>query len=151
MTTTIIEYRPPRIAISLILAATVINLYEPINTREIYASAWVAILLMLGGFTVMMVAWWQFKQRAVAICPTESTASLITDGIYRCTRNPMYLGLTSMLAGLAVYIGTLPFYMAAAVFLAIIHLKFCPYEESKLRREFGSEYAQYASKVRRWI
>lgn len=99
----------------------------------------------------MMLAWWQFKERKVAICPTASTDHLITDGIYRITRNPMYLGIVTMLGGVAVFFGTLPFYAVTIVFFVAMDRGFCPYEEDKLVVVFGDDYVSYNSKVRRWL
>jgi protein-S-isoprenylcysteine O-methyltransferase Ste14 len=67
------------------------------------------------------------------------------------TRNPMYLGMTMMLAGLAVWFGTLPLYCAAAIFFVIVDRAFCPYEEAKSATEFGREYLDYVKRVRRWL
>ena len=99
----------------------------------------------------MIIAWWQFKERSVAICPTATTDRLVTDGIYRFTRNPMYLGIALMLGGTAAWFGTLPFYAAALGFLVIMDRWFRRYEEDKLFAAFGREYAEYKSKVRPWI
>jgi protein-S-isoprenylcysteine O-methyltransferase Ste14 len=99
----------------------------------------------------MMMAWWQFKERKVAICPTASTSHLITDGIYRFTRNPMYLGMVTMLGGVAVFFGTLPFYVVTIVYFVLMDRLFCLYEEKKLVATFGRDYASYRSKVRRWL
>ena len=99
----------------------------------------------------MIQAWWQFRQTDVAICPTEKTTELITDGIYRFTRNPMYLGMVMMLTGVAMFVGTLPFYVAAVALFAILNFVFCPYEEEKLSRTFGSRFEQYRGRARRWL
>ena len=99
----------------------------------------------------MMLAWWQFKERKVAICPTADTDYLITDGIYRLTRNPMYLGMVTMLGGVAVFFGILPFYALTIVYFILIDRWFCPYEEEKLLVTFGRDYDSYRSKVRRWV
>jgi protein-S-isoprenylcysteine O-methyltransferase Ste14 len=133
------------------LAATITHLLTPGQTITIFVSEILSVLLMLSGFAIMITAWWHFKTQSIAICPTEPTASLITSGIYRLTRNPMYLGLAIMLVGIALWMGTLPYYAAAAGFFLIIHSNFCPYEEAKLQRTFGNEYDQYKSRVRQWI
>jgi protein-S-isoprenylcysteine O-methyltransferase Ste14 len=151
MTTKLIEYRPPRIAMALLTIATVFHLLFPVQSSYQYSSIYLSVALVLAGFTVMMVAWWQFKERKVAICPTADTDYLITDGIYRLTRNPMYLGMVTMLAGAAVFIGSLPFYAVTIVYFILIDRWFCPYEEEKLLATFGRDYDSYRSKVRRWV
>jgi protein-S-isoprenylcysteine O-methyltransferase Ste14 len=151
MTTSIIEYRPPRIALALLIIATVLHVLLPAQSSYQYSSIYLSGALVLLGFAVMMLAWLQFKERKVAICPTANTDSLITDGIYRLTRNPMYLGMVTMLGGVAVFFGTLPFYVVTIVYFVLIDRWFCMYEEEKLVATFGREYAAYKSKVRRWL
>ena len=121
--------------------------------RSLYliSSIRVAAVLGITGFGVMMWAWWQFQKHEVAICPTDATHYLITDGVYRFTRNPMYLGMIMMLCGIAAYVGTLPFNVAALTYFIIIDRVFCPYEEEKLMAAFGRDYETYRSQVRRWI
>jgi protein-S-isoprenylcysteine O-methyltransferase Ste14 len=151
MKTRILTFKPPRIAMLLTVVAAIAQWLTPFRAAESYSSPMVAASLGLVGFVAMMWAWWQFQQRQVAICPTEKTARLITDGIYRVTRNPMYLGMSTMLVGLAVWFGTLPFYCAAAIYFVIIDQVFCRYEEAKLEAVFGEDYTQYRNRVRRWI
>jgi protein-S-isoprenylcysteine O-methyltransferase Ste14 len=151
MTTKLIEYKPPRIAMALLTIATVFHALLPVQSSYLYSSIFLSVVLVSAGFTVMMLAWWQFKQRKVAICPTADTDYLITDGIYRLTRNPMYLGMVAMLGGVAVFFGTLPFYAVTIVYFILIDRLFCPYEEEKLLVTFGRDYDAYRSKVRRWV
>jgi protein-S-isoprenylcysteine O-methyltransferase Ste14 len=151
MTTKLIEYRPPRIALALLTIATAFHLLFPAQSSYQYSSIYWSVALVSTGFTVMMLAWWQFKERKVAICPTADTDYLITDGIYRLTRNPMYLGMVAMLGGVAVFFGTLPFYAVTIVYFVLIDRWFCPYEEEKLLVTFGRDYDAYRLKVRRWV
>jgi len=151
MTIRVIEYRPPRIAMALLTIATVLHVLLPAQSSYRYSSIYLSGALVSAGFTVMMLAWWQFKERKVAICPTASTSYLITDGIYRLTRNPMYLGMVTMLGGVAVFFGTLPFYVVTIVYFVLMDRLFCLYEEKKLVATFGRDYASYRSKVRRWL
>ena len=151
MSTKLIEYKPPRIAMALLIFATVFHASFPAQSSYLYSSAFLSVALVSAGFAVMMLAWWQFKERKVAICPTADTDYLITDGIYRLTRNPMYLGMVTMLGGVAVFIGALPFYAVTIVYFILIDRWFCPYEEEKLLATFEHDYDAYQSKVRRWV
>lgn len=84
-------------------------------------------------------------------CPTATNDRLVTTGIYRYTRNPMYLGIIGLLLAIAIHVGTLPFYLAAAVYFIVINHVFCPYEEAKLAATFGDHYNAYRNRVRRWL
>jgi protein-S-isoprenylcysteine O-methyltransferase Ste14 len=146
-----LAYKPPRIAMLLVAMAALIHWSLPLVALGPESMKTWGLVTGTAGFSLMMQAWWQFKTNDVAICPTANTSELITDGIYRFTRNPMYLGMVIMLAGIAMYAGTIPFYLAALGFIAILNYAFCPYEERKLSLTFGTHYADYSKTVRRWI
>jgi len=137
----------------LLAVAAAVHWALPAPWREfrLFASDIVAASLASAGFSVMLIAWWQFRQRRVAICPTAPTTSLITDGMYRYSRNPMYLGMLLMLGGAAAFFGTLPFHVAWLAFFLIIDRVFCGYEERKLAAAFGAEFDAYRAKVKRWV
>jgi protein-S-isoprenylcysteine O-methyltransferase Ste14 len=135
----------------LLATAAALHLLPPVRTFELFSSVATSMVLASAGFAIMMFAWWQFRDREVAICPTAATDRLICDGVYRFTRNPMYLGIVFMLTGVATFYGTLPFYTAALVFFIVMDRFFCRYEEEKLLRTFGQAYAAYRSNVRRWL
>ena len=147
----IIEMRPPRIAMALTLIATA--LHWSLGIWENVRMSWLqgSVILVLAGFSLMMWSWGLFRKRNIAICPTAKTMSLITTGPYRFSRNPMYLGMILILAGLALCVGAPPFYLSAMVYFMIINFVFCPFEENKLLNSLGDEYVQYMSRVRRWI
>lgn len=146
-----LEYRPPHIAIALLVVAAVINYGLPI--------AWPALpsLLIPGGalfalgFGIMMRAWWLFQRHQTAICPTAATSTIITGDIYAFTRNPMYLGMVLILMGIALGVGSWPFYGVAPIYALILNHVFCHYEERKLSAQFGNQYSMYAASVRRWL
>lgn len=146
----ITKFRPPRIAMVFVLVAIGFHWMLP-EWGRFHTHPWFGISLGIIGFAVMMWGWRLFKKHDVAICPSSVTASLITHSIYQVSRNPMYLGLTLMLLGLALYMGTLPFYFAAIAYFAVINWGFCPYEEEKLASTFGQEYLNYKGRVRRWL
>jgi len=81
----------------------------------------------------------------------ERASVLVTGGVYRLTRNPMYLGLCFLLAAWAVYLSALLPFLGPFIFaLYITRFQIRP-EERALSRLFGQEYADYMSRVRRWL
>ena len=72
-------------------------------------------------------------------------------GPFRFTRNPMYLGITIMLLGIAVAVGSPAMLIAPMGFFAIMSLVFIPYEEGRLREFFPKDYLDYTQRVRRWL
>ncbi|HTP67142.1 MAG TPA: isoprenylcysteine carboxylmethyltransferase family protein [Geobacteraceae bacterium] len=147
----LINFRPPRIGMLFALLATVLHLLFPTPEECSFSSPVIGVTLGAAGFTAMMWSWVLFRKGDVAICPTARTTRLITGGVYRISRNPMYLGMASMLSGLAFYIGTPPFYLAAIGYFIVLNYVFCPYEEAKLLAAFKEEYANYRARVRRWL
>jgi protein-S-isoprenylcysteine O-methyltransferase Ste14 len=133
-----IEFRPPRIAMSLLAVATAFHVLLPVSWPFNYSASYLSGVMVSAGFTIMMLAWWQFRVRKVAICPTVNTDHLITDGIYRFTRNPMYLGMLIMLAGVAFFFGTLPFSAATAVYFVIIDRCFAALKKRNSLQHLGA-------------
>ena len=134
----------------LVLAATVQWLLPPVRV-ELYTSSVLAVCAGVAGFTVMIWAWWLFQKAETAICPTADSQVLVTSGVYRLTRNPMYLGMVLMMAGVALWFGTLPYYLVVVLYFLVINEAFCPFEEERLVATFGKEYFEYQREVRRWI
>lgn len=81
---------------------------------------------------------------------TKSTC-LVKNGLYKYSRNPMYLGFVVLLIGLSFSLGNLISFISPILFFNIINWMFIPYEEEKMKDEIGKEYLEYKKKVRRWI
>jgi len=150
MSSKLLAFRPPRIALFLVAVAVLLHLTMPLPF-ELFTNIYLGSLVIAIGFGVMMAGWWLFRKHRTAICPTGTPSSLVVDGIYRFTRSPMYLGIFSMLLGLAIIVGSLPFYFAAVAFLIVIDTVFCPYEDENLQRLFGDDFLRYKARVRRWL
>ncbi len=99
----------------------------------------------------MIWAWLQFKKTKTAVCPTAKSSLIVTNGLYRYTRNPMYLGMLTILLGASLLMGTMQSMLPPAAFFLIIDKVFIPYEEDKLMAQFGEGYTEYMESVRRWI
>ncbi len=76
---------------------------------------------------------------------------LVTEGPYRLTRNPMYLGMTLVLLGVSLFLGNLISFISPLAFLIIINFMFIPIEEKKMLDTFGDKYLEYSKKIRPWI
>jgi len=146
-----LRYRPPRVAMTFILFATALHLLTPATWPAPPSSVASGALVALLGCSIMLRAWWLFRKRETAICPTARASVLITHDIYRMTRNPMYLGIVLMLLGLAVATGGVFFYLACLAFFLVADYVFCTHEETKLAGIFGAAYRNYLGTVRRWL
>ncbi len=93
-----------------------------------------------------------FAEEKTEIIPTSpQNRVLVTRGPFRFSRNPMYLGITGMIVGIALMLGTLPMFVAALLYFFTMRFVFVPFEEEKMARQFGEAYAAYKARVRRWI
>lgn len=95
----------------------------------------------------------QFRRVHTTVNPhkPETTTTLVTSGVYAWTRNPMYLGLSLLLLGWAIKLGTLSSLVGPPVFMLLIqHAQIRP-EEHALRMQFGKDYDRYYNRVNRWL
>jgi protein-S-isoprenylcysteine O-methyltransferase Ste14 len=111
------------------------------------------------GIALVAIAWipslWAFivfRREGTEINPISPTnRKLVTRGPYRFTRNPMYLGLVILASGIAIWVGSAPFFFAPIAVFATANWVHIPFEEAKMRRQFGEEYDSYVRQVRRWL
>ena len=113
----------------------------------------VACLIGVVGLAVMLAGVISFRRAKTTVNPLkpETATALVTSGVYRYTRNPMYLGMLTVLLAWAVYLSAPASLLAVVVFwLYIDRLQIRP-EEEALVRLFGSTFTDYKSRVRRWL
>jgi protein-S-isoprenylcysteine O-methyltransferase Ste14 len=115
---------------------------------------WLGVVLVVLGIGLSIIAAMLFRREGTEINPTSPTnRKLVTSGPFRPTRNPMYLGLVLVTLGIALWVGAWPMFLAPIANFATanwVHIPF-PFEEEKMRRQFGASFDAYASKTRRWI
>lgn len=92
-----------------------------------------------------------FKRYQTTVKPFRESNALITDGVYRYSRHPMYLGFVLILVGLSLLLGSISPYIVVIVFAILMDVVFIRAEESMLEAKFQDEWKEYKSKVRRWI
>jgi protein-S-isoprenylcysteine O-methyltransferase Ste14 len=109
-----------------------------------------AVVLALG-FWVMMSAARIFRRIGTPPNPRMETTGLAVDGPYRFTRNPMYLGMALILAGLALLGNALWPLIAVIPSVWFIHTRVIAREEPYLEAKFGDEYRAFRERVRRWL
>jgi len=107
--------------------------------------------LILAGIAVSLAGAGLFVRHRTAIIPYKAASSLVTSGIYRWTRNPMYLGLALIYLSVAGLFDSLAAIILLPLVLGIIQVLVIAREEAYLERAFGSEYLAYKTRVRRWI
>lgn len=112
-----------------------------------------ASLLALAGIVICLAGVLAFRLANTTVDPTDpaKASSLVATGIYRYTRNPMYLGFLLLLLAWAFFLGKLSAFACIPVFIWYLTLFQIKPEEEILTTQFGSEYIDYTTRVRRWL
>lgn len=110
-----------------------------------------SLITLITGIYLVFVASRLFSKFNTPIKPFEETTHLITTGIYKRTRNPVYIGMILILIGTGFYLCALSPFMVVPVFIFFIRKDFVVKEEELLSQTFGEEYEEYKANVSRWL
>jgi protein-S-isoprenylcysteine O-methyltransferase Ste14 len=112
-----------------------------------------ALALALTGAAVALAGVAEFRRARTTVNPLrpERASALVVSGIFRWTRNPMYLGLAIVLLGWAGYLAHLLAALGVPAFVAWMNASQIPREERALEELFGATFVQYTTRVRRWL
>ncbi len=142
---------PPTFFIIAIGLAVALHLLLPIT--QILGMPWriLGLLPVAAGFYLLLKANRAFERHDTTVKPFETSSTLVTDGVFRISRNPMYLGLVLVLFGIALLLGTLSPFLALIGFTVLLDRRFVSVEERMLEETFGEGFRAYRQRVRRWI
>jgi protein-S-isoprenylcysteine O-methyltransferase Ste14 len=130
--------------------AAIVLPFLTLNLPVLNAAGWLFMLIGISMLAVSVTAFLRARTTVDPISPDKAT-KLVTDGLYRFSRNPMYLAMLTMLLGVAGTIGNVASFFGPVVFMAFITLLQIRPEERALWDVFGEEYSAYQSRVRRWL
>jgi len=105
----------------------------------------------LAGLALSISADQTFHQAETTINPFDLPTALVTSGLYRFTRNPMYLGFILILAGVAILMGSLTPFLVIPAFWLLLDRLFINLEEQNLAVKFVVRWDMYKSRTRRWL
>jgi protein-S-isoprenylcysteine O-methyltransferase Ste14 len=113
---------------------------------------WVGTGIYLIGLSILLYCITQFiTEGAGTLSPTHPTKQLVIKGLYRFSRNPMYIGVLTMLWGEALFCRSTSLLIYSIIVFILFNLYIILFEEPRLTKEFGEEYLSYRRKVRRWL
>lgn len=146
-----VRFPPPAIYVAGILVAIALEVW--ISTPALHPA------LTIGGTVLFLAvaiyldggASARFVKRGTPMAPWLAPKALVTDGPYRLTRNPMYLGMAFLYSGIALAFGLLWAFALLPVVLIVVDRAVIRREEPYLEDRFGEDYKRYRSEVRRWI
>lgn len=108
-------------------------------------------LLVGGGVVLMALAITELRRNRTTVIPHQTPQALVQSGIYKRSRNPIYLGDALILAGLILRFDAVLSLVLIPIFVWVIEQRFIIPEENRMRRVFRADFARYERKIRRWI
>ena len=103
------------------------------------------------GFLLAFNSIARFIRAKTGVVPFSESTTLITEGFYKYTRNPMYVGMNSFLLGLLIILNNLINFIFLIIFFFIVRNLFVIKEEVQMEETFGEDYLTYKGNVRRWL
>ena len=144
------EPMPPVIILIAILFQIALHKLLPIMIifEKMY---WIGIVMGFLGFFIFTGSALLFRINKTTMIPFQDPSFLITNGIYKYTRNPMYLGMLFVQFGIAIYFGSISPFIIPFLFIPIMNSRIIQHEEVMLEKQFGESYIIFKNSVRRWI
>jgi protein-S-isoprenylcysteine O-methyltransferase Ste14 len=150
-----LELKIPPLLVWLVIAGAMpgVAYSAPKLSFTLDGSSALALTLVALGGALAVAGVIAFRNQRTTVNPLTPSASssVVSGGVYRVSRNPMYLGFLLALAGWAVYLSNAGAALLLPVFVAYMTQYQIKPEERALLAKFGSEFAQYMSRVRRWL
>lgn len=143
--------RPPLLYAVVLAAGLLMDKVLPAGFLPRSLRKWLGVPLIIGGLSVGISAFREMRRAGTNLQSRKPTTAIVTDGPYRFTRNPIYVGMTLMYSGISALANALwPILLLPGV-LAVMRKGVIEREEAYLESKFGEEYLQYKARVRRWI
>ena len=142
---------PPALAGLLLLGALLLHLVAGPHHPFIHPHQLLGMLQVASGAGLSSYAAALLSGHATTRNPHGQPTTLVTEAPYTFTRNPMYLGLATVLLGFATFFGSSAMLIAPLLFFFMIDRMLIPSEEATMERLFGEQYLEYKRNVRRWL
>jgi protein-S-isoprenylcysteine O-methyltransferase Ste14 len=142
---------PPIVALMFIVIAYFLGRFVPLAFAAPEILRYIGLVLTFVGFLLGIGAFLEFRKARTTLDPHGSARQLVTSGIYRFTRNPIYLGFLLMVIGIPLNSGLYWGIVVAPFYVFLMYRLIIQHEEAYLERKFGKAYTGYTSRVRRWV
>ena len=141
-------FLPPPLIFGGLLALGLLLDSDPLRVGPVSI---IGMALATSGIVLIAIALGLFRTSKTRPEPWQPASSLVNRGLYRFTRNPMYLGMAMLSLGIAMAFTSLSGVFLALAALLIIDRAVVTREEAYLKRRFGQDYVAYMARVRRWL
>lgn len=108
-------------------------------------------VLIGGGILLAVLAVAEFRRHKTTVIPHETPSAIVQSGIYKRSRNPIYLGDVLILVGLVLRFDAVLSLALVPIFVWVLERRFILPEEDRMRRTFRADFARYEQKTRRWV
>jgi len=144
---------PPVYLACALIAMWALQHYWPVARTTAGWPHYAGGALILAGISIDLTAAWQFRRHKTTVNPLspQNTTAIVTDGLYRVSRNPMYAGMLLILCGAVFLFRALTPIVVLPLFWHIISRFQIRAEESILLEKFGDEFREYMHRVPRWF
>ncbi len=142
---------PPTYFLGAIILAVAVHFILPVQQLLHFPRRLIGLLPLLLGILLNLLADQAFKKHDTTVKPFEESTALVTSGVFSFTRNPMYLGMTLILFGVAAMLGSATAFLVVLLLAALLDRVFIIPEEEMLDETFGEQFRQYRGRVRRWL
>ena len=129
----------------------ILHWFIPILVIVSYPWNLIGLIPLIAGIVLNIAADAVLKKEQTTVKPFQKSSVLVTTGVYRISRHPMYLGMVIILIGIAILMGTLAPVLVIAIFTILMELVFVRAEEEMLENQFGLTWIIYKNKIRKWV
>lgn len=142
---------PPVYFLIAIILAVAVHFLMPAGHLLPFPWRLVGLPLLLLGIILNVLADRSLKRHKTAVQPFVPSRILVTEGAFRLSRHPMYLGMILMIAGIAFLLGSVTPWLIVVMLAILLNTRFIKIEESMLETTFGEAYGAYKKRVRMWL
>jgi protein-S-isoprenylcysteine O-methyltransferase Ste14 len=146
-----LQIHPPLLAASLLVIGLLLHLIGGHHEHAFPFHQLLGLLLVAAGSGLSCYAAALFAAGDTTKNPSGEPAAFVVAPPYTVTRNPMYLGFTTILFGFATFFGSPAMLLAPIVFVVVIDQMIIPEEEKTMERLYGQQYRDYKNRVARWL
>ena len=142
----------PGLVVGLIPYILVRHQLETILNADLNTLSYLGILLIIIGLSITLYCVYRFiVDGRGTLSPAHRTKALVVKGLYKYSRNPMYVGMLSVLMGEVLFTGSWRLLVYTIAVGIAFHLFVIFIEEPRLTRDFKTDYLTYMNKVKRWF
>jgi protein-S-isoprenylcysteine O-methyltransferase Ste14 len=142
---------PPTWLLIAIIAMLILNFVFP--AAWIIPPLWnlMGLMFLASGVMLNLIADNTFKQVGTTVKPYQESSTLVTNGAFHISRNPMYLGMVLILTGIALLLRSLTPFLVIIPFAILIDQAYIKIEEGMLSEKFGATWEAYKARTGRWL